>query len=123
MLLITALAVQLAKRELQRGISERELVGVGNAANDSIRPKGDGGIRLVEVAGAGGVVAKENAAVFLHPRWQGDVEEGAEVSGVVVFVAAKDRCEMGEPTAEGVGVLGVGYYEGSDDVCGVRIGE
>ena len=123
MLLITALAVQLAKRELQRGISERELVGVGNAANDSIRPKGDGGIRLVEVAGAGGVVAKENAAVFLHPRWQGDVEEGAEVSGVIVFVAAEDRCEMGEPTAEGVGVLGVGYYEGSDDVCGVRIGE
>ena len=123
MLLITALAVQLQKGELQRGISERELVGVGNAANDSIRPKGDGGIRLVEVAGAGGVVAKENAAVFLHPRWQGDVEEGAEVSGVVVFVAAEDRCEMGEPTAEGVGVLGVGYYEGSDDVCGVRIGE
>ena len=123
MLLITALAVQLEKRELQRGISERELVGVGNAANDSIRPKGDGGIRLVDVAGAGGVVAKENAAVFLHPRWQGDVEEGAEVSGVVVFVAAEDRCEMGEPTAEGVGVLGVGYYEGSDDVCGVRIGE
>ena len=123
MLLITALAVQLEKGELQRGISERELVGVGNAANDSIRPKGDGGIRLVEVAGAGGVVAKENAAVFLHPRWQGDVEEGAEVSGVVVFVAAEDRCEMGEPTAEGVGVVGVGYYEGSDDVCGVRIGE
>ena len=123
MLLITALAVQLEKRELQRGISERELVGVGNAANDSIRPKGDGGIRLVEMAGAGGVVAKENAAVFLHPRWQGDVEEGAEVSGVIVFVAAEDRCEMGEPTAEGVGVLGVGYYEGSDDVCGVRIGE
>ena len=123
MLLITALAVQLEKRELQRGISERELIGVGNAANDSIRPKGDGGIRLVEMAGAGGVVAKENAAVFLHPRWQGDVEEGAEVSGVVVFVAAEDRCEMGEPTAEGVGVLGVGYYEGSDDVCGVRIGE
>ena len=123
MLLITALAVQLQKGELQRGISERELVGVGNAANDSIRPKGDGGIRLVEMAGAGGVVAKENAAVFLHPRWQGDVEEGAEVSGVVVFVAAEDRCEMGEPTAEGVGVLGVGYYEGSDDVCGVRIGE
>ena len=123
MLLITALAVQLQKGELQRGISERELVGVGNAANDSIRPKGDGGIRLVEVAGAGGVVAKENAAVFLHPRWQGDVEEGAEVSGVVVFVAVRDRCEMGEPTAEGVGVLGVGYYEGSDDVCGVRIGE
>ena len=123
MLLITALAVQLEKRELQRGISERELVGVGNAANDSIRPKGDGGIRLVEVAGAGGVVAKENAAVFLHPRWQGDVEEGAEVRGVVVVVAAEDRCEMGEPTAEGVGVLGVGYYEGSDDVCGVRIGE
>ena len=123
MLLITALAVQLQKGELQRGISERELVGGGNAANDSIRPKGDGGIRLVEMAGAGGVVAKENAAVFLHPRWQGDVEEGAEVSGVVVFVAAEDRCEMGEPTAEGVGVLGVGYYEGSDDVCGVRIGE
>ena len=123
MLLITALAVQLEKRELQRGISERELVGVGNAANDSIRPKGDGGIRLVEVAGAGGVVAKENAAVFLHLRWQGDVEEGAEVSGVVVFVAVRDRCEMGEPTAEGVRVAGLGYYEGSDDVCGVRIGE
>ena len=123
MLLITALAVQLEKRELQRGISERELVGVGNAANDSIRPKGDGGIRLVEVAGAGGVVAKENAAVFLHPRWQGDVEEGAEVSGVVVFVAVRDRCEMSEPTAEGVRVAGLGYYEGSDDVCGVRIGE
>ena len=123
MLLITALAVQLEKRELQRGISERELVGVGNAANDSIRPKGDGGIRLVEVAGAGGVVAKENAAVFLHPRWQGDVEEGTEVSGVVVFVAVRDRCEMSEPTAEGVRVAGLGYYEGSDDVCGVRIGE
>ena len=123
MLLITALAVQLEKGDLQRGISERELVGVGNAANDSIRPKGDGGIRLVEVAGAGGVVAKENAAVFLHPRWQGDVEEGAEVSGVVVFVAVGDRCEMGEPTAEGVRMAGLGYYEGSDDVCGVRIGE
>ena len=123
MLLITALAVQLEKRELQRGISERELVGVGNAANDRIRPKGDGGIRLVEVAGAGGVVAKENAAVFLHPRWQGDVEEGAEVSGVVVLVAVGDRCKMGEPTAEGVRVAGLGYYEGSDDVCGVRIGE
>ena len=99
MLLLTALAVQLEKGDLQRVISERELVGVGNAANDSIRPKGEGGIRLVEVACAGGVVAKENAAVFLHPRWQGDIEEGAEVSGVVVFVAGSDRCEMGEPTA------------------------
>ena len=123
MLLITALAVQLEKGDLQRVISERELVGVGNAAYDGIRLEGNGGFRLVEVACACGVVAKENAAVFLHPRWQGDVEEGAEVSGVVVFVAAEDRCEMGEPTAEGVGVLGVGYYEGSDDVCGVRIGE
>ena len=99
MLLITALAVQLEKRELQRGISERELVGVGNAANDSIRPKGDGGIRLVEMAGAGGVVAKENAAVIAEACGSGDIEEGAEVSGVVVFVAGSDRCEMGEPTA------------------------
>ena len=123
MLLITALAVQLEKGDLQRVISERELVGIGNAANDGIRLEGNGAFRLVEVACTCGVVAKENAAVFLYPRGQGDVEEGAEVSGVVVFVADRDRCEMDEPTAEGVGVLGVVYYEGSDDVCGVRIGE
>ena len=99
MLLITALAVQLEQGDLQRGISERELVGVGDVAYDGIRLEGNGAFRLVEVAGAGGVVAKENAAVFLRPRWEGDVEKGAEISGIVVFVAAEDRCEMGEPTA------------------------
>ena len=119
MLLLTALAVQLEKGDLQRGISERELVGVGDVAYDGTRLEGNSAFCLVEVASAGGVVAKENAAICLHPRWQGDVEEGAEVSGVVVFVAAEDRCEMGEPTAEGVGVLGVGYYEGNP--CSVTV--
>ena len=68
-------------------LAERKHIGVRDIANGSIRLERQANLRLVEVMGATGVIADENAAVIVEACGSGDIEESAQESAFAAIDA------------------------------------